>query len=84
MACGVRCFLEAGRSRSLTLLAAQGGGLLPVSDAVAGELEATYGLRRIGELEGLFDEIWLVSSERRIENPAAAHLFRHFSVAGVT
>jgi len=74
--------LEAQDLSLLTLLAANGVGILPVSLAVASELQGKYGLRLIGTLDNVHDELWLIGSERRIDNPVAAHLLKSFEMDG--
>ncbi len=58
-----------------TLLASHGLGLAPLSEV--GEVE---GLKRIGRLKGVHEEVWLVSAERKVENPIAAKLFESFTL----
>lgn len=72
--------LEAQDSSLLTLLAAKGAGMIPVAAGVAGDLQRQYGLHRIGTLKDVHDELWLVRSERKIENPVAVSLFKTFAM----
>lgn len=59
------------------LLSANGLGLAPLSE-VAGHREEN--LVRLGHLKGVFEEVWLMSAERKIENPIAARLMNTFSL----
>lgn len=59
------------------LLAEHGVGLAPFSE-VEGVNEQS--LIRIGRLEDVFEEIWLISAHRKIENPIAAKLMNSFSL----
>ena len=63
------------------LLAEHGVGLAPFSE-VGGYTEGFQDgkLVRIGRLEGVLEEIWLISAQRKIENPVAAKLMRTFSL----
>ncbi len=57
------------------LLAENGVGVAPISE-VPGQKE--QGLIRLGRLKGVYEEIWLMSAQRRIENPVAAALIKGF------
>ncbi len=70
--------LEAQDTSLLTLLAAEGAGLIPVGASSADELERKYKLKRLGTLPDVHEELWLIAGERRIENPVAARLFKSF------
>lgn len=59
------------------LLAANGIGLTPLSES-----KDTENLHRIGFLDGVHEEVWLISAQRRLENPVAAKLMRSFSLYG--
>jgi LysR family transcriptional activator of nhaA len=76
----VDMMIEAQDSSLLTLFAAQGTGLMPVSLAAAGELQAKFKLRNLGAVPDVHDELWLVRSERKIENPVAMYLFKNFKL----
>lgn len=58
------------------LLAEHGVGLAPFSD-VEGFRETS--LVRLGRLEDIYEEIWLISAQRKLENPIAAKLMTSFS-----
>ncbi len=66
--------VEAQDTSLRDVLAAAGHGL------VVGPEPAAPGLVRLGVLEGVHEELWLVAGERRIENPAAARLMAHFEL----
>lgn len=59
------------------LLASHGVGLAPFSE-VEGCPEDN--LVRLGRLEGVHEEFWLISAQRKLENPVAAKLMRNFSL----
>lgn len=59
------------------LLAANGLGLAPFSE-VAGLKEEK--LERIGRLEGVHEEVWLISAQRKLENPVAASIMKSFTL----
>lgn len=56
------------------LIAQHGIALAPFSAVEAKE----QGLIKIGQLKDVFEEIWLISSQRKIENPIAAKLMNSF------
>jgi LysR family transcriptional activator of nhaA len=58
-----------------SLLAAEGLGLAPMS-----EVGDVKGLKKIGRLEGVHEEVWLVSAQRKVENPIAVKLFSSFTL----
>lgn len=59
------------------LLAEHALGLAPLSE-VKGFKEKS--LVQIGRLENVFEEIWLISAQRKLENPIAAKLMSTFSL----
>lgn len=59
------------------LLAEHGVGLAPFSE-VEGEKEKS--LVRLGRLSDVYEEIWLIAAQRKLENPIAAKLMRSFSL----
>lgn len=59
------------------LLAENGVGLAPFSE-VKGVKEAN--LIRLGRLANIYEEIWLVSAQRKLANPIAAKLMNSFSL----
>ena len=59
------------------LLAEHGVGLAPFSD-VAGSKEMN--LVRLGRLQDVYEEIWLISAQRKLENPIASKLMNSFSL----
>jgi len=64
---------------SLQLLLAKNGiGLAPLSEIAAEDLIKEGGLKKLGRLKGVFEEVWLVSAQRKLENPIAAKLIKTF------
>lgn len=59
------------------LLAENGVGLAPFSE-VRGVKEQN--LIRLGRLRDVYEEIWLISAQRKLENPIAAKLMNSFSL----
>jgi LysR family transcriptional regulator, transcriptional activator of nhaA len=59
------------------LMAVHGVGLAPLSETAAAD---ERGLVRLGRLQGVHEEVWLVSAQRKIENPIAAKLMGAFSL----
>ncbi len=62
------------------LLAKQGIGLAPLSEVAAESLVKDGALQRIGTLKGVYEEIWLVSAQRKLENLIAAKLVKTFTL----
>jgi len=58
------------------LLGCEGVGLVPLATAAAEDVIKEKKLYRIGTAKNVFEEIWLISSARKIENPIAAALFQ--------
>lgn len=63
------------------LLGEAGVGLVPLPAPSAEELIRDNKLVRIGTLEGVQEEIWLMSASRRIENPIAAKIMKSFAIS---
>lgn len=62
------------------ILGAEGIGLIPVAEpAVRSHLKSGE-LVKIGALDGVFEEFFLVSASRRIENPVSRELLKSFSL----
>lgn len=59
------------------LLAEHSVGLAPFSE-VAGTKEQN--LIKLGQLENVYEEIWLISAQRKLENPIASKLLNSFSL----
>ncbi len=62
------------------LLAENGVGLAPFSEN--GGMKDS-GLIRLGRLPGIYEEIWLIAAERKLENPIATKLMGSFSLKSV-
>ena len=62
------------------LLAKQGIGLAPLSEVAAESLLKDGTLQRLGTLKGVYEEIFLVSTQRKLENQVAAKLIKTFSL----
>lgn len=60
-----------------TLIAKQGIGLTPLP-----EIEETkdHELVKIGRLKNVYEEIWLISAQRKLENIVAAEIMKSFSL----
>lgn len=66
------------------LLGTHGSGLLPLARPAVEDMLQSKELFVIGELEGTYEDLWLVAGERKIQNPIAAHLMRNFKVESGT
>ncbi len=62
------------------LLAIQGIGLLPVAAHTVMRQVLAGELLKIGDLRNVFEELVLVTAQRRIENPVAARLIKSFNI----
>jgi len=62
------------------LLAANGMGVIIVPEYAVKEQVRTKQLIKMGDIPGITEELTLVTSIRRIENPLAAHLFHKFMI----
>jgi len=59
------------------LMTIEGLGFAPLSDAPGLEKEPLY---KIGRLDGVFEEFWLIAAHRKLENPVAAELIKSFAL----
>lgn len=59
------------------LLASNGVGLAPFSE-VEGAQQTD--LIKIGKIENVYEEIWLISAQRKLENPISSNLMKTFSL----
>lgn len=62
------------------IMGASGLGLIPIAEAAAEDLTRDKKLVKLGRLESVFDEIWLIAASRRVENPVAAELLKSFAL----
>lgn len=61
------------------LLALEGVGLVPLPEFIVKELVSTKKLIKLGMLDGVFEEFWMISAKRTIENPVASKLVKGFN-----
>lgn len=66
------------------LLALRGAGMTVVPEFAVREYLDRGELHLIGKLQGVFEEIFLLSASRKIENPVASILMRKFAIAAAT
>lgn len=62
----------------LKLLAVSGRALVPLSEISASELIDQEELVKIGPIPGVYEDMYLVASNRKIENPVSAKLMKDF------
>lgn len=55
-------------------------GLAPLPEAAARELVDSKEMVVLGTIEDVHEELWLLTSERKFQNPVAAQIFKSFSV----
>lgn len=63
------------------LLGASGVGLIPIAETSAAELVRDKSLIRLGRLENVSEDFWIITSARKVENPVAASLARSFALS---
>lgn len=63
-------------SALLKTFGAEGEGFFIAPAAVAEEVARTYGVRRLGSLEGLQERVYAVSAERRLVHPAVVAILK--------
>jgi LysR family transcriptional activator of nhaA len=64
----------------LKLLGTHGAGVIPIAAPAVAELVESKELTALGELQDVFEELWLIAGERRIQNTVAAKLMKEFSI----
>jgi LysR family transcriptional activator of nhaA len=77
------CILPVAETQDTSLqilFAKQGIGLAPLSEVSTENLVQAGALQRIGKLKGVHEEVWLVSAQRKLENPIAAKLIKSFTL----
>jgi len=62
------------------LLGIDGLGLIPLPEFTAKDLVGEKKLVKLGTLQDVREEFWLISAARKIENPVAARLMKSFQV----
>jgi len=62
------------------ILGSKAVGIIPIAKIAARGLLERGILINLGEVEGVFEDIFLVSSTRKIENPISSHLYKHFTL----
>ncbi|HRK06817.1 MAG TPA: LysR family transcriptional regulator [Pseudobdellovibrionaceae bacterium] len=67
----------------LRLLGVRGLGMVPLAEAGAEDLVRQKSLVRVGRVDGVYEEIWLISTQRKVENPVAAKLQQQFRLTNV-
>ncbi len=60
------------------LLATHSLGFLPITEHAASELIERKELISLGQAGQVQEEFWLIARERKIENPLASHVMKHF------
>lgn len=62
------------------LMGAQGIGLIPIAQPAAEEMLADRELVALGTLPDVYEELWLIAANRRIQNPVAAAIMKEFKL----
>lgn len=77
---GVDIVAEVQDTSLLKLLATHEAGLAPVPDSAAKEFLDNGSLVKIGELADVTEDLWMTVADRKIQNPAAAALYKSFRI----
>lgn len=72
--------LEVQDASLMRLLLHQGLGVAPVTESSVRDLLQSKELVVLGTLPGVTEELWLISGERKLDNPVAAHLMKEFKI----
>jgi len=72
----VRCVAEFDDSALLKQFGRAGEGLFAAPEAARAELESTYGVQKVGALDGVQQTFFAVTTERRIDHPLLRTLMR--------
>jgi LysR family transcriptional regulator, transcriptional activator of nhaA len=64
----------------IKLMGIHGDGLITIPEPAVEDLIANKSLVKLGNLEGIFEELWFVTAQRRIPNPVAIGLFKRFAI----
>jgi len=62
------------------LLGTHGDGLIPIAETAAEDLIKNQDLVVIGTLQDVFEELWLIAAQRRIQNPVAAAIMKELRI----
>ncbi len=76
----VHCIAETQDTSLQRLMGMDGVGLIPISAPSVQSQLKTKDLTAIGKLPGVFEEIFLITASRKIENPIAQELMKTFTV----
>lgn len=68
-------------SALMKVFGAAGHGLFPAPTVVRDHVESQYDVRAIGELEGVRDQVWAITPERRHEHPALGRIVEQAGAA---
>jgi LysR family transcriptional activator of nhaA len=74
----VECLVETQDTAVQKLLCIDEMGLIAIPEFVGNILVAEGKLIKLGLLESVFEEIWLIAGARRIENPIASKIMKSF------
>ena len=71
-------FVETQDTSIQKMLGMEGYGLVALPEFSAKEHVSDKKLMRLGEMQGVYEEYWLISAKRSIENPVASKLIKEF------
>ena len=72
--------IEAQDTSMMKLFAKHGSGLIPATMPAIDEMVADRELVVIGQLDDVFEELWLVASDRKIKNKIVSMLMKEFRI----
>lgn len=61
-----------------TMLGTQGRGIIPIAEPAIADLKSDKSLIVLGTLPQVYEELWFIAAERKLQNPVAATIMRHF------
>lgn len=77
----VRPVAEVQNKSLQILLGARGVGLVPLPLPLSEEAQHQKSMHQICTIPNLFEELWLIAAERRIQNPVAGQLMKTFKIS---
>ncbi len=77
---GINCIAESQDIAVKKLMAVSGLGLIPAATHTVARQILAGELIEIGQLQGVYEELYLVAASRKIENPVASQIMKTFQL----
>jgi LysR family transcriptional activator of nhaA len=68
----------------LKSLACEGHGMIAIAEPALRLALAEHSVMKMGELKGFYEELWLISAQRKLQNPIAERLMKDFDFEKAT